>query len=217
MAGFFDPRNNFWRMVSAVGDVCGLSLLWLLLCLPVVTIGPATAALYYAVTTCVRPMEPGAFKAFFHSLRQNLKQGILATLVVLLAAALCAVGWYSCWVLTQGQSWGMGVLIGYTILLLLVPVGTILYVFPLLARFEYKLGSLLRTAFCLALAHLPRTLLLLAVTVISAWLCWVFTLPLFFMPGVAALLYSLTLEKVFRRYSPELAAQEGDLEEEPEE
>ena len=58
-SGFFRPDNSLWRTVSAVADMMGLSLLWLLCSLPVVTIGPATAALYAAVRGPVRRMENG--------------------------------------------------------------------------------------------------------------------------------------------------------------
>ena len=46
----FDPDNLFWRIMARGVDFVGLSIFWIALCLPVVTIGPATAALYY---TCL--------------------------------------------------------------------------------------------------------------------------------------------------------------------
>ena len=42
----FDPDNLFWRMISRGVDFVGLGLFWLLQCVPIVTIGPATTALY---------------------------------------------------------------------------------------------------------------------------------------------------------------------------
>ena len=65
MSGAFDPKNDLWRTVSLITDVCGLSFLWVLTSLPIITIGPATAALYFAVVRYVRRREDGAFAAFF--------------------------------------------------------------------------------------------------------------------------------------------------------
>ena len=45
----FNPNNLFFQGCSKIFDLVVLSALWLALCLPVVTIGPATAALYYTV------------------------------------------------------------------------------------------------------------------------------------------------------------------------
>ena len=80
-------------------DVCGLSIVWIFLCLPVVTIGPATAALYYTVVKCVRGRESGAFGYYFRSFLSGFKTGLLATLAVLPAALLLWMGhdvvrWY---------------------------------------------------------------------------------------------------------------------------
>ena len=61
MSEFFNPEKGIWAWLSTLVDVVGLSVLWIALCLPVVTIGPATAALYYTVVKCVRRRESGAF------------------------------------------------------------------------------------------------------------------------------------------------------------
>ena len=49
MGEFFNPEKGIWAWLSTMVDIVGLSVLWIFLCLPVVTIGPATAALYYTV------------------------------------------------------------------------------------------------------------------------------------------------------------------------
>ena len=53
LRGIFDPENGFFRTLSRMVDVVGLSLLWVALSLPLVTFGPACAALYHTVTHCV--------------------------------------------------------------------------------------------------------------------------------------------------------------------
>ena len=51
MNQIFNPENFFWKCFDKMADVVGLSLLWFMCSLPVVTIGPACAAL--------RPLRPG--------------------------------------------------------------------------------------------------------------------------------------------------------------
>ena len=43
LRGIFDPENGFFRTLSRMVDVVGLSLLWVVLSLPLVTFGPACA------------------------------------------------------------------------------------------------------------------------------------------------------------------------------
>ena len=88
MGSFFNPEKGIWAWLSTAVDIVGLSIAWLFLCLPLVTAGPATAALYHAVVLYVRPREQGAFKDFFRSFRRNLRVGTAATLVCLAAGYL---------------------------------------------------------------------------------------------------------------------------------
>ena len=89
MNRIFSPDNLFFRTLARCVDVVGLSLLWLLLCFPVVTIGPATAALYHALCRVFHFHEDeGAFGLFFRSLKANLKHGVLASLILVPFALL---------------------------------------------------------------------------------------------------------------------------------
>ena len=210
MGDFFNPEKGIWAWLSTLVDVCGLSLLWLLLCLPLVTAGPAAAALYYTVVKCVRGRESGAFGYFFRSFRDNLKTGLKATLIVLPAAALLLalhhiVRWYGTraggvlYVLYMAQYFA-----------LMVPAGVLCWLFPLLGRFDYKVGGLFRTAFQLTLAHLPSTVVIVLLTAQAAALCLTFWWPALFVPAAAMLLVSLFTERVFQKYAPELTSEEGE-------
>ena len=88
MSEFFNPEKGIWAWLSTLVDVVGLSVLWIALCLPVATIGPATAALYYTVVKCVRKQENGAFGVYLRSFRSNLKTGLKATLIALPPAVI---------------------------------------------------------------------------------------------------------------------------------
>ena len=216
MAGIFDPKNDLWRTVSAIADVCCLSLMWVIACLPVVTIGPATAALYFSASQYVRHWEVGAIRGFLRSFRQNLRQGILASLILVPLAVLLYICWDVLAVMAGEFSGGLVLLAAYTILLLL-PVGIGLWVFPLLGRFTFSLGGLFRTAASLTMVHLPTTLAVTAVAALSLGLCVRFLLPVFFLPALTALAHSFLMERVFRRYAPEEdpvmeETEEGELE-----
>ena len=202
MGGFFNPERGIWAALSTLVDVCGLSILWLFLCLPVVTIGPATAALYYTVVKCVRGRESGAFKYYLLSLRDNMKVGCAATLLCLLAGALLAGG-YALMRANAASTSAAGVLFGAYYTALLLPAGVLCWLFPLLGRFDYGVGGLFRTALQLTIAHLPSTVVVVLLTVQTAAFCIEEWWPVVFMPVIAALLASLFFEKIFQRHSPE--------------
>jgi uncharacterized membrane protein YesL len=82
-------------------------------------------------------------------------------------------------------------------------VGTLCYLFPLMGRFAMSLGQLWRTAFFLAMRHLPSTVIITMLTVelviFTAEKWW----PIFFSPVLALLLTSLFLERIFPKYLSE--------------
>lgn len=210
MERFFDPERGIWSWLSTLVDICGLSILWTFLCLPVVTAGPATAALYYTAVKCVRKRESGAFGCFFRSLRENFKTGLLAGLAALPAALLLCGGhavvrWYG----TRLGGVAYILYVAYYFALIL-PAGVLCWIFPLLGRFEYGVGALFRTAFQLTIAHLPTTVIVVLLVAETAVFCIERWWPVLFMPAAAALLVSLFFEKIFRLHTPKAeSAEEG--------
>ena len=208
MGEFFNPEKGIWVWLSTLVDIVGLSIFWAVLCLPAVTIGPATAALYYTVVKCVRGRESGAFGYYFRSFLSGFKTGLLATLAVLPAALLLWMGhdvvrWY-------GTNLGGAAYILYVAyyFALIVPGGVLCWLFPLLGRFEYSLKDLFRTALQLSIAHLPSTVVVVLLTAQTAVFCLERWWPVLFMPSVVMLLVSLFTERIFAKYAPELAPEE---------
>ena len=208
MGDLFNPEKGIWVWLSTLVDICGLSILWTFLCLPAVTAGPATAALYYTVVKCVRGRESGAFGYYFRSFLSGFKTGLLATLAVLPAALLLWMGhdvvrWY-------GTNLGGAAYILYVAyyFALIVPGGVLCWLFPLLGRFEYSLKDLFRTALQLSIAHLPSTVVVVLLTAQTAVFCLERWWPVLFMPSVVMLLVSLFTERIFAKYAPELAPEE---------
>lgn len=197
---FFSPEDPLWRTVSAVADAMALSFLWFFCCLPVVTAGPATAALYRAALACLRPMEPGAVRTFFRAFRANLKTGIPAGLLLL---AMGSGGAWCVYVLRQAAAAGSRLayaLVFSAAVVCLFLLGCMGYVLPTLGRFSHPLGRLLRLCAALAVAHLPVTLALGGLLAFSAAALRRFWVLLAFLPAVTALLSSFLLEPVFRSH-----------------
>ena len=142
MNKIFRSDNPFWMGMGSIFDLFVLNLLWLLCCLPIVTIGPATAAFYYAMMNLVRGEETYLSKDFFHSFRQNLKQGIF------LGIPLTAVGAFLILDISMCYHAGTGIYTFFMVffaVLFLIWLFIALYSFPLLAKFEKKNKDLVHT------------------------------------------------------------------------
>lgn len=210
--GIFDPDNWFYRSTEKLVDLVFLSVFWLACCLPVVTIGPATAALYNAAVRCIRGDERNSWGVFLRTLRSELKVGVLATLAVLPAAVLLAF-LQGLLYQTVGTAQGALLYMAYQVFLLL-PLGMVSYLFPVLSRFTFRTGGLLLNSAKLAVAHLPSTAALGLLLGLAIWVCSFLPLLAVVLPAVLALVQSLFLERIFRPY---ILAQRGGEPEGPEE
>ena len=136
--------------------------------------------------------------------RDNLRAGIPATVVFLLLGLALDAGFLFFTMAAQaaGDIWPL-VRVVYCVLLLL-PLSYLAVTFPLLSRFTFTAGGLLSTALRVTLRHLPAALgaaVLLAGSVILT-LRFLYWGVILLTPAVCALVSSLLLEPVFRRYTP---------------
>ena len=205
----FNPENGLMITMAQITDCIFLSLFWVLCCFPVVTIGPASAALYDAVYRGYRRGDKHSWGRFFKSFLSNLKPGILPGIVFL--AVFCAGGWalIQVWnaAVWEQVSFALFSAAAFAALLLL---GILSVMFPMLSRFHNSFGGLLRNTVLLALANLPRTLALGFVNAVSILLCVKFIFPLFFLPALTSLISTWLLEPMFKPYMTEEEKEPAD-------
>ena len=198
----FSPDSPLMITMTQITDCIFLSLFWLLGCFPVVTIGASFAALYDASFRGLRKGDKHAWQRFWKVFKENWKAGIVPTVLFLILAFLLGKGMIGLWnAAVYGQiSWMLfaaGEFLGVTAL------GILSVAFPVLSRFENSLGMLLKNTLFLALANLPRTILLGILSAAAVLLCARFVFPLFFLPSLAALLASVLIEPMFKPFLPE--------------
>lgn len=203
---FFSGKNPFFQFTGQVLDVVVLSFLWLLCALPLITIGPATAALYYSCVKCLRFHEPEPYRNFFRAFRENLHTGLAASVLWICVVVILGAGdFYLHFIVlgTESRAWELAWVV-YRILLLL-PAAMLTVSFPLLSRFSCSAQALFSTSFQLTFRHMPRMLLagiingVMALLTIWGWYFWLMLL----LPAIDMLLISFLYEPVFRKYTPE--------------
>lgn len=74
-------ESKFWKFVNLAGNAIGANLFFVLLCLPVVTIGPATSGLYSAIRYMIR--RESWFKGFMEGFKKNFLRTMIAGIVLL--------------------------------------------------------------------------------------------------------------------------------------
>lgn len=204
--------SKLMTLTNRLGDLVILNLCFLLCCLPVVTIGAATSALY---TVCFRfgtSREGHAVRGFFRAFRDNLKQGIGLWLILLPACLFVAYFTLVFFCSTGALHYAF---IPFLVLLVIVLMITG-YAFPLQSQFENTIRQTLKNAFIMSLAYLPRSIMVAALNVLPLILL-LFAPDLFLRSSIflvflyfsfASYMNTLLLRKVFAPYLPEETEEE---------
>lgn len=211
---FFNPEGQPWRFLGRCVDFVGLSLCSVFTSLGIITLGTSIASLYEAVVKAFRYGDNTPFKTYFTSFKKNFKEGVILTLIIIPFVFLFVWGYM---IMKENSSTRIGAfLFTFYYVLLLLPAGTVINLFPLLARFEMKTGEYIKTAFTLTLAHLPSTFVIVLLSIeLTLWTVSYYS-PCFITPSLWALLSSFFLEKNYKKHisESEAAALEGLTEEE---
>lgn len=211
MNQLFSTDGIVYRFLNKTGNIIIATILWLLGCIPVVTIGTSTAALYYTTVKSVRKDVGYVHSEFWRGYKLNFKKGVAATVLLLaLGTLLGAEMWL---VLKNGVEVSR---IWYTLsgLLIVLMIFITLYLFPVMSRFDMKLGKLCMLAFVMSIRFWYITLALLAglAAVIFAQL-YLLPIPMILLtPGLWCFVSSFMVEKVMKAYMPK-PEENGDGEE----
>ncbi|GEM_PF-1290090 len=194
----FDPENLFWRIVSRLVDFVGLSIFCAILCIPVVTAVPALCALYYTVVKVFLYKQTRTFRIFFQTFARDFLKNVVVGLICIPIIALCVFG-YLVMFANSGTNLGAIAFVIYYICLI-VPVGTVLYVIFINARFSLGKLELFKQALSMTFAHLPSTLVLVLLSLeLCLWSVNNWT-PALITPCLWALVSSFFVERNFEKH-----------------
>ena len=186
-------RKGLRDTLSAMGDLIALNVLYILCCIPVLTVGAAEAACYSGLIRLMRKKNEGLpFRPFFRDFGAVFKQALPAWLLQLACFAILAG---DIWFATVYSEPDNKFFLIFAIVLGAVILLAGMWLYPLMARFRNTLGGHLKNAFLLAFARFPATLLALLIRAVVLavpivffdafiyfgwfWLLFGFSLPMY--------------------------------------
>lgn len=204
MNNFFNLDNPFFATLGKICDLIILSLLYLVVCLPIITIGPASTALYYTVVKVIRRGRSYIFREFFRSFRLNFKRGAIVGVSLTLIFMLLVFDLIFAYGLAapdENRSQGsmiLGLFIGLTVL----AVAFSIYVFPILSRFDMTVKQLIKAAIYMSIRHIIFTIPMILVNAAGILLVYLIFPLVFIVPSLTVLINSFMMERIFKKYMP---------------
>ncbi len=201
MSQLFSTDGIIYRFLNKTGNIILATMLWLAGCIPVVTAGTSTAALYYTMVKSVRKEVGYVHSEFWRGYKQNFKKGVAATVSLLVLGAVLALE------MRLVREDGVEVSrIWYSLsgLLILLMILVVLYLFPVMSRFDMKLSRLCMLSFVISVRYWYITAALTAglAAVVFAQL-YLLPLPLILLtPGLWCYASSFLVERAMKPYMP---------------
>lgn len=210
--GFFNSENKLWSSVNSAVDAMLLNIMWLITCIPIVTVGAATTAFYYTTHKVIRNQRSSIWKEYWSSFKGNFKQ---ATKIWILFFVIFFVFYFDFNICSEYLKAGdsIGMLTYFFVGLTALALVWFMYAFAYLARFEDDSKTTLKNAALMAVTNPGYSLIVLVVLAAALYVCWYLMLFTWFVPALAMVFINLALERVFRKYMTEeelLEEQEND-------
>lgn len=220
---FLSYDSPFSQLLLKLCYSCYLNLIWFICCIPIVTIGASTTALYYTSLKIVRDEDHSLGRMFFHSFRENFRQSTVLWLILLAVGLFLAGDGYIVYRL-RAASTGVPAVMWTLILALVIAAAVVytivlLFVFPLVASVSNTNWAMLKNSFFIGTHYLFCTILVFAVHFAMFFAVVSIFTPLFiFGEGLCALVSAYLMSNVLRAcsYDPDaetddaLAAQDGE-------
>ena len=208
MGGIFNPESGLMKGLSYMGDLMILNFLYMLCCIPVITIGPAAAALYTIALKMAKEEDAGIVKPFFKAFKENFRKALVIWIIFLL---LGAVIWFGSGVVkADPQKFPFIISAVYTAVAIAAWL-TVSWVFALQARYENTIKNTIKNAFILGAANPLKSLVIMLLTALIPGL-FLFATYIFlrlsviwFLLGFSgtAVINSVLMHKAFDRINTE--------------
>ena len=196
MNNLFNLDGPVLQFVNKIVYSVYLNILWFICSIPIVTIGASTTALFYVTLKISKNEEGSITKAFFHSFKENLRQGTVIWLILLAFGIILGIDGYVLYHMRfENVFWTLCTAVfcvaaaAYAIILM--------YIFPLLARFDNTIGAMFKNALFIGVRFLFCTALMAVIYFVMLLIVVrIFTPAVIFGEGLCALLCSCLLSNI---------------------
>ena len=195
--------RKFWKLIIA-------NLVYVLLCIPVVTCGLADVGLTYVTRNFARETHAFVTSDMFDIIRKKWKKALPMGILNVIVLAICAFDIFFFW---QNSSGFMGMIgLSASFLIFIIVDFMYYYIYMMMITFDFSFKQLLKNAFAFAMVGIKRNLLigviLLLMYVVGGLILFIpmvgpvllILIHLFLFPAFRSLLIQFTIFPVVKKH-----------------
>lgn len=185
-------ENPFTRTLSDIGDLIILNVLFIICCVPVITVGASIAASYKVAVLLADRSCSSVIQSFFRAFKENFKSSSFVWLCSGIIICLMVVQYFFILSLDAGlfrNVWSVLLLV-----FLFSFAALLAYVFPLITRYDNSISQHIKNSALLSVAHFPRTVLMVSLSSLPFFLLlskpaiFFYSLPFWILIGYAVII-----------------------------
>lgn len=173
MKDLFSINGRFWGILNRFVDLVILNFLFIICCVPIVTIGASKTALYDVAKRLSKNEEGYIFRSFLKSFKNNFKVSTIMWLIYVTSMVIIGVDLYICTIIDMDT-----IVVASTAVIVLLAIlinMTFIYSIVLQSTFENTLKNTVTNGFIISVTRLPFTVLILLVEMIPVGLIFFLT------------------------------------------
>ncbi len=179
--------GKIYKAMEFIMNAFLLNLLWLVLSVPILTIFPATTALFGVVREWKKQNDIRIFSAFFRLFKENFKQSFLVGIVWLVFTGLLLGDFI---ITNQVNSSVKYILFSFFFLLGILYLFVSIYIFPVMVHYQVTWKNAIKNAVLLSISRLHHTILSILIIAAGIVLC-------FYLPAAMMLSFSISAYLVY--------------------
>ena len=205
----FNIDSGFWGFVSKLTDLVVLNILFLICCIPIITIGASVTALYGVLQKMTDNKEGYIVRSFLKLFKENFRKSTIMWLILFIILIITSVDIYIVNSILEGMLKYM--FNGFMVLAIIIVIFVMQYALTLQCTFENTINNTMKNALFMSIGHLPWTFIItiltlspfLAVAFLTKFIgVEIFLMLLIWFSGVAYI-NSFIFNKIYRKYMPE--------------
>lgn len=157
MSNIMKPDNPFFNVMAKIGDLIFLNIIFIISCIPIITIGCALSSVHTVINKLTKNQESHISRDYIIAFKENFKNCTVMWVIFLAVGA--AIAGFTV-ILSRGSQ---PLLYIPYIFIITVYIFMLLYAFPLQAVFINTPTAIIRNALLTAVKHLPQTIVLVLI------------------------------------------------------
>jgi len=188
--------SRVYRWLEVATDFFLLNLMWLVACLPVVTIFPSTAAMFGVVRDWVRGKEGSLTRTFVTRFRENFGQSLLIGAIWAVFGVALVLDFL---VANQLSYWPGVVMKSVLVLASSVFAFGSVFLFPVMVHYDTDWKTVIKNSLLLSIGRLPTTVVCLVFVVVTAGISAVFPFMVIITGSITAYFVYRLCDREFRK------------------